>query len=350
MPLQRLLLLTLLLSPALGTAAEPPTPIVLKPLAAADGGYEYPQPLIDEEQLRILVPRGEGWVQFAARISASGTVQDVQVVRATGDAAQIAYVLERVKAWRWKPAQSGGQAVEGTALRRVVFRPESAIAAKADGAVARGFAEIILATQRGDRAAAEASLATMLARPERNSAELTLQQVAASRIHGKWGQPLDEYLALQQALAGGEAAFAALPPNFRRLALMDELRLLLALGRYADARRAGAEALRAAQDDDTKSRISGALAKVDDIAATTTPTRMVLALGPTGLESVGLLRRQFMFAAGGEAVSEARLFCREGAMEIPLQAGARFQIDAEATECRVHLVGTPRARVDIEEQ
>ncbi|MFM7067796.1 MAG: hypothetical protein ACKO0U_13370 [Gammaproteobacteria bacterium] len=93
MPLQRPLLLALLLAAALGTAAEPPTPIVLKPLAAADGGYEYPQPLIDEEQLRILVPRGEGWVQFAARISASGTVQDVQVVRATGAAAQIAYVL-----------------------------------------------------------------------------------------------------------------------------------------------------------------------------------------------------------------------------------------------------------------
>lgn len=50
MPLQRPLLLALLLAPVLDAAAEPPTPIVLKRLSPAEGGYDYPQPLIDEEQ------------------------------------------------------------------------------------------------------------------------------------------------------------------------------------------------------------------------------------------------------------------------------------------------------------
>ena len=89
---------------------------------------------------------------------------------------------------------------------------------------------------------------------------------------------------------------------------------------------------------------------MERIAAAATPTRMTLQLGPLGGESVRLSRRQFAFAEGGAAVTEARLFCREGAAEVPLQTGAVYQVDAGATDCRVDLVGTPDAVVVIEER
>lgn len=314
------------------------------------GGEEYPHLAEDSRNLSVRVSRGEGWVQFLADIDAAGNAVDLRVVRASGNSAQVRFVLEAAARWRWRPAMSDGTPVPGTALHLVRFSPREAIVGKADTAMARGFSAVVEAVEAGDRAAAEAQLQIMQAKSERNSAEYSLMKIGEALVQRRWGTPLEEFAALQDAMAGGGAAFAGLPAAYHRSAKMDEFRLLLALGRYADARLAGEAAIRLGPDAATVARLERALARVAAIENSAEPFRMQIQLGPTGLESVNLLRRQFVIVSGIESLS-ARLYCREGMLRLPapLLAGTEFRIDDAATGCRLHLDGPPRGLVSIEE-
>ncbi len=252
---------------------------------ALNGGYVYPRLLEDERDLATLVPRGEGWVQFAADIDTTGKATNVRVLRTSGNAAQVRHVLDRVTQWRWQPATSGGEPVIETAMRLVRFQTRKPMDAKADAAAGEAFAATVRAVETGDRAAAESQLDKLRQRERNNSAEYTLLKIGESLVQRRWGTPLAEFEALTDAFAGGSGAFAGLPPQYRRSATMDLLRLRLAAGQYADARSSAQTAERLTDDKATKTKLAGVLARIAEIESSSEPCRMQTSLGPGGLAS-----------------------------------------------------------------
>ena len=106
------------------TAPAPTTPVPpesrrLRGVSAPARPRSAPEP---PYPARVRARDGEGAVSVRLRIDASGKVESVEVLGASGDPALRQSVVDTVRLWTFDPALEDGRSVPSSLIRRFVFR------------------------------------------------------------------------------------------------------------------------------------------------------------------------------------------------------------------------------------
>ncbi len=101
------------------TTPVPPEPRPLRGVSAPARPRSAPEP---PYPARVRARDGEGAVSVRLRIDASGKVESVEVLGASGDPALRQSVVDTVRLWTFDPALEDGRSVSSSLIRRFVFR------------------------------------------------------------------------------------------------------------------------------------------------------------------------------------------------------------------------------------
>ena len=282
----------------------------------------------------------DGWVELSLMVDADGSTYEVVVAESSGNNKLESAAVMWMKQQRFVPARLNGVAVDARHGYRV--SKSSIPTTGVSDSFSRNYNQTLEANERGDQAAADASLERLDAR---TLAEQRASKLVRYKYLVRWGSKQQQLDALKAWVADNSAydvrpAYSdSFTPVWSTL-----FQLQLDVGDYGGA-------LQTYERMSSEAKLSpatvGVRTRLDQLAADQRAFAVEGQIADRGSWFLRLLKRRFSVDVLAGAVAELKVRCERKFVQLSYQPGMHFTITPGYGACDLEVLGKPGTKFKL---